>query len=138
MSIATTSNLRIVYAARKTSGAGVRTGVGMTMNSTTLAEAILQGYQGAQTSTTDQAENGGVVIWVGPRITNYNAMVGGYWFNKVSADGARTDESEARNCTITNVMPIATVTDIDLRGISGNASVTLGADEYQIHSFSSS
>jgi len=141
MSIATDSHLRIVYVGRKTAGAGVSTGVGMTMNSTTLAEALdysNSGYGGYVTYTTDQAENGGVTIWVGTRITNYNAMAGGYMFSKVSATGARAIDIEMRTMTNDNVMPIATVSAIGLRGISGNASVTLGADEFNIHSFSSS
>ena len=134
LSIATDLTIHLVVAHRKTSGAANDTALGLKLNSTTTGEAITSVRAFGLTSTTNQAESRFATCWIGPRLTNYNlqgSMVG-------IASFKANDVAVGTEPSSTAAQPIATITDIVIRGITDSASNTLGVDELNVYSLARS
>ena len=123
---------------RKTSGAANYTPCGYKMNSTTIGEATASNVRGWYSSGTNQAEDGGAWAIMGPRVTNYQAFARGLrssHTNGANVVGVNGTAAHLSQLTQDAIMPIATVTDFVIRGLTINASNTLGADELQLYSY---
>jgi hypothetical protein len=133
LSIGVTIPLLLVLSYRKTSGAAAKVGLGLKINSTVVHEATI-GLE--WTSVTDQAESGMAMFYIGPRVSNYLRGIMLYAASRVS--GGAQDLVNRVQPFQENDMPVATITDIIIRGISGSSSVTLGVNEVFIYSLPTS
>jgi len=127
MSIATNLPIEFHVIFRKTSGAASSGFIGLKLNATSVA--LANNYPIGKTSNTDQAESRHASGKLGPRIANY--LSAGTFVRSGTADGADTVGSGGMG---TADMPAATITDVIIRGIVYNTSVTLGADELHVYS----
>jgi len=119
---------------RKTTGAANGAGIGIKLNTTVVGEAHATNETLGKTSTTNQVENGSAYVMAGPRVTNYLRPVsGGFSSHSTITLFANTNSSGN-----TADLPTAEITDVIIRGISGNALVTLGADELHVYSYAAS
>tara|TARA_R110000824_G_scaffold325527_1_gene512426 strand:+ start:132 stop:923 length:792 start_codon:yes stop_codon:yes gene_type:complete len=138
LTIGATEPFLQMHNGRKTSGAANYTPCGYKMNSTTIGEATGSNVRGWYSSGTNQAEDGGAWAIMGPRVTNYQAFARGLrsaHYNGANAVGMNGTAAHLSQLTQDTVMPIATVTDFVIRGLTLNASNTLGADELQLYSY---
>lgn len=124
LNIPVTSGVKICGVARKTAGGAFFVAVGLKINSTVVQEASNGTNRVWVGSGTNQAEDGSFEINIAPRSANYLNSVTGSWMDNISGIGAAWIP-----LTATNPIPNATITSITLRGISGNAAVTLGVKE---------
>ena len=141
LTIGATEPFLQMHNGRKTSGAANYTPCGYKMNSTTIGEATGSNVRGWYSSGTNQAEDGGAWAIMGPRVTNYQAFSRGLRSSHISgtnAAGINGTAAHLSQMTTDAVMPIATVTDFVIRGLTLNASNTLGADELQLYSYAAS
>lgn len=125
----------IVGNARKTTGAAAGVGLGIKFNTTIANEAVV-GSRSLLVSNTGNniAGNGSFLAYIGPRVTNYlrgGARISGWGGTAV----ATTFEAWYVQ---TADIPTAAITSIVIRGISGNASVTLGCDEVFVYTLATS
>lgn len=124
--------VKLVY--RKTSGAAARGSFGMKLNATVLSEA--NSGTGAYTSSTDRAEDGMAWYELASRVANYTHILGyGYhaFITSTQAHAVSSGFPIGDNRAMDNAAPIATVTNVIVRGESGSGSVTAGVDE--VHAF---
>ena len=125
--------------ARKTTGAASWAACGLKLNTTVVGEAA-QNNKVFRSSNTNQAENGGGIFFLGPRLTNYTSMAARNSVTKVTASGMDvgnfltpselTDQGAA--------MITAEITSLIIRGILGSASITLGTDEVHVYELATS
>lgn len=117
---------------RKTAGAAVNFALGLKLNTTTVAGAVVGASRVATGSTTDQAEDGYMLLVIGPRIASYlrpgigffvTYSVGG---NVIKAQSGPFESADA---------PTGTITNVTIRAISGSSLVTVGVDELRVYSF---
>ena len=135
LSIATTSPITCLVAMRKTTGDAAAACLGLKLNTTVTGEATLGGpVEVLQFDTENTARGGSVHFWLGPRITDYNLVNSGSGF----APGTGSVVSVGTNPTITAAQPIATVTDVVIRGIVQSALITQGIDELQVETHATS
>lgn len=123
---------------RKTLGAAAAVGLGLTINTTVVAEAspgVTNRVYGS--SALNRAEQGGSLIFVGPRVTNYQMHVAAIHINHIVTDRVVATDQVPNDMVATALPPIATVTVVTIRAQSDSASITMGADELQIFNFAS-
>ena len=124
---ATPFDFWVVY--RKTTGAAANFGGGLKLNATVTEEASVGGYGICFGDTANAAQNGLNVTHIGPRVGSYlNPGWGQFRTAGVAASGTSPVDTTAP--------PTATITDVVIRAISGNAAVTVGMDELQVYSYS--
>jgi len=122
---------------RKTTGAAAAAGCGLKLNSTTVAEA--ESSSGSVTSVcgtcsaANQAESGEAVNWIAPIVTDYTfgASQGLYFGSNSSGSVVNFPQTVSSNGN----RPNATLTDVIIRGKTGNNAITLGADEAHLYSY---
>lgn len=135
LSITGSTPFEVHYNGRKSSGAANDTACGLKLNTTVTGEASTASNQrGLVTTTTDRAENGGVRIEIGPRITNYDAFGLHRYVVAIGSTGAIAGNSTTPGLTGSALFPTATITDVIIRGISDDALNTLGVDELHVYS----
>jgi hypothetical protein len=123
--------------ARKTTGASAATALGCKINSTTIGAASTSlRAQWGDSGANNRAEDGGFMSMFPARTAAYNQQG-----NNITAcyhsgnDVARQELSAvARSANF----PAAEMTDLVMLGISDSASNTLGADELEVYSFTTS
>ncbi len=123
LSIAAARALLITVNWRKTSGAGANAVFEIKLNSTVITGSIIT------TNSTDEAQSGIIVLYLGSRVTNY--LRSGFLIHTrlqagVPAVTLATEPSIDA--------PTATITDVVIRGQSGSGSVTHGLDELRVYS----
>lgn len=122
------------FAARKSTGAAVAVSCGLKLNTTVVKEASNSGNKGTwRTGATNIVEFGSHRGWIPGRAgTNYDRMGIGA---SVSYGAGTTQDSSGGNSICEGAdLVTAQITSITIRGISGNASTTLGTDELQVYS----
>lgn len=133
LSIAATRPILIIYNARKSSGAANAVGCGLKLNATVIAEANSTNRSGWISASTNEAQDGGAWIFLGPRLTNYQGFALGVFANKRSSDGANVQTAVLELLTATALLLTATITDVVIRAIS-DGTITLGVDELSVYS----
>jgi hypothetical protein len=113
------------FAGRKSAGAAASASAGLKINTTVTQEASTSGIWDA--GTANEAKSGTSFNTVSARVANY-LRTGANVF--ATSPGSR---SNIANVSETAAFPAATITDIVLRGISGDAAVTLGLDEAHVY-----
>ena len=140
LSVAAAEAFWFLYSARKTTGAAADVGCGTKLNTTLTSEAIAtdsnKGW--ATDAGLNRAEEGHSWWRVSARVTNYLAGIAGHYIRKQSATGVGAGGANQQHGTESALMPTAQITDVIIRGITGNASVTLGIDELQVYSLAAS
>lgn len=122
---------------RKSSGSASEADLGLKINSTTVIEASAATTALARTSASNQAEDGFFEIILGPRVTSYQSGILSLYSTKVSSTGAAAQAQAA--CTgLTALMPTDDITSITIRGISGNANVTLAVKFIEVFAYQKS
>ena len=127
-----------IGSARKTIGAAANAGLGLKENGTVVLEAVAAGSAKIwRADSTDEAEAGSFAFHVSPRLTSYldGNIVGAFRVLGGNTHrlyiGGPTDAQAASHVN-------AQLTDLILRGITGNASLTLAADELHAYSWAAS
>ena len=134
LTIAAATPIHIVTVGRKTSGAAAGAGLGIKLNTTVVSEADTVAALLILTGN-DQAETGGVCAVIPPRVTSY-LRTGCAFYNLYTT--ASIDSGTQPACGDNNDAPTASITDFVIRGISGNALVTLGSDELNVYTLATS
>ena len=114
-----TERLQIVLSYRKSAGAAALGGIGLKFNSTTVAAAT------TVTSSTNQAEDGIIVVTISPRSTSYLGGIAGYCRTVVSATGASALAHAFYPTSLSVPLLNASLTSVTLRGVVSSASITL-------------
>ncbi len=126
----------LIVNGRKTSGAAAEAHLGVTINSTVVGDPNDGGLANTwRSKNTNEAEEGGAIKHFGSRVTNYVTSIIG--ITRALTTGGVNRES-GNNATNTAAVPIATVDTVSILGNAVNGSQTLGADELQVYSFTSS
>jgi hypothetical protein len=136
LSIAAAEPYLLIGVARKTSGAAAGAGLGQTVNTTVVSEASPTAQTLCAFSTTNRIETGNFFVSMPGRVASYPRIGTGLAGRYIETGGISSAASTPGG--VTNDVPTAQITDIVIRGISGDAAITLGADELQIYSLSSS
>ena len=130
LSIATNIPIWFVVAFRKTTGAADDVAIGLKLNTTVTGEASTGGATPlGKTGTGNAAAARYASVMLSPRITNY--LRGAIGLAHGTED---TSVAVGTAPTVTADQPSATITDLIIRGITDNASNTLGADELHVNS----
>ena len=128
LSIAATKSIRITFNWRKTATNATAVGFGLKLNATTVITAVASGNGAAESTTTQQAEDGYTIIEIGPRRTNYLTGIVVMGGARVSGTGANGAAVQFRGSTMAAVLPTATITDVILTAINttsnNNAEIT--------------
>ncbi len=135
LSITVSTPIKLFVSGRSTGGAAAAVGLGLKLNATVVGEAVAGGVGAIWLSRGDDAvQSGAAQIYIGPRVTNHLRSGAGTY------NCFKTTSNEANHADIFNTAdaPAATITAIIFRGISGNGSVTLGADEAFVYSLATS
>ena len=140
LNITAGTRVRVVGKFRKTSGFAHRAGLGLKLNTTVVAEAPTNQAVGiATTDATDAAEDCIFELEFEVGESNYQTTVNGKFRCHNSSTGANISEGpESFTSQLTNLIPAATVTDIIIRGIVGNAAITLGVDDVRVYTYANS
>ena len=128
LSIATNVPVKILVAGRKTSGAASAAGLGLKVNATTTGEASTSVAGVLMFDSVNAAEARYSRVMLGPRITDYNTQGSAAG---LAAGLADTAVGIGTAPVGTAAQPIATVTDIVIRGITTTL-VTVAADELHV------
>jgi hypothetical protein len=135
LDIAAAEEFQYIVGGRKTSGAVDNAALGIKINTTVTGEALAA--TPARTwgsSTANVAQSGGGQGWFGSRVSNYQGCSGGN-ANAFGASGGNRASGSLSGLCESAVVPIATVTAVVIRGITDNASNTLGSDELHVYKF---
>ena len=127
LSIPATSPVMIIGNWRKSAGAAAAVGFGLKVNATVIGEASTSSAIVVNTNSTNQAQNGGFVVYLMPRRTDYQGGAFGY-FNPRKG-GTTTGNTPANDADI----PTDTITSIAIRAISGSASVTAAVTDVAVY-----
>ncbi len=127
LSIPATSPVMIVGNWRKTAGAAAAVGFGLKVNSTVVGEASVSSPIVANSTAANEAQTGGFVVFLMPRRTNYQGGAFGFYNQRRGATSS--GNTPANDADI----PIATITSIALRAISGSASVTAAITDVRVY-----
>jgi hypothetical protein len=138
LTLAAAEPFKFSVVGRKTSGAAENAALGYKLNTTVIAEAVATSRHPYNTGTSNQAEDGGATVTVSSRVTNYTHSAVGLRQNSVSATDAGVSNGAVTDMNRSAPHPTVEITSLIMRGISDSASNTLGADELQVYSFSSS
>lgn len=109
---------------RKTSGAAAFARIGLKINSTEVGN---HSTAPAVTSSNNQAEAGIAIIKIGPRVTNYSQAMLLFASNN-NTYGQKTLSDTA-------ALPIATITDIIIKGSVSSASITFYVKDVTVYTF---
>ena len=134
LTIAALEPCRFILGARKTTGAAAHSGLGLKINTTVTGEAINGTNALGNGSSSNQNVNGIVDLVISPRLTNYDLGVTGNYQGTDAATLVVQNLSQIARMVVTAAVPIATITDIVIRGITGSASITQAADEMHVYS----
>jgi len=133
LNIPATTPVLISFNYRKSAGHATGCAFGLKVNATVVSEAAIDLFPNnppPNTATPDAASDGQCLIYIGPRVTNFVSGAIGLW-----ATGSLVPV--LFNATGTNAFPLAIVTDIIIRGISGNVLSTHAVDELRVFTFPS-
>lgn len=134
LSIITTLPIQILVAGRKTTGAASGAAFGLKLNTTVVGEAVIGGVDRIlEFSTANEAVGKSAMVFLPQRITLYEGINSAFGL----ASGLGTAIAVGTTPTFTAAMPLATIADVIIRGIT-SASVTLGADELNVYTLSAS
>lgn len=139
LTVAAISPFMFINNGRKTSGAAARAQLGIKMNTTVVAEPASLSHNGWEATSADQAENGAFMLHQGARVTNYHG--GGMAQGKqlLAADATDLNDPTSWTGLWDTAAPVAVeITSLILRGITLNASQTLGADEMHVYEYATS
>ena len=134
LTIAALTPFMLALVHRKTSGAAASSNGGLKLNATVVAEAAGGLAKVFQTSATDRVERGYAMVHVGPRLTNYERSAVGVHGNYSSGILEVIDTAPVNSAD----MPTVEITDVIIRGLVSNASVTCAVDELHIYEFATS
>ena len=126
--------VHLVFNARKSSGAAAAPAVGLKVNATTTCDPTLGAAAVWGSGAGNETQDGFSHLWIGSRISNYDNAYGGTRGTRTSSTGSHVTAAVQQEASKTAKSPTATVTDLDLRGIS-DGTITLGIDEYHIYSY---
>ena len=129
LSIVVATPILVVFSYRKDAGAAADFGMGLIVNATVVAEAVVN--QKPDGSASAQAQDGLAAALIGPRNTNYRAASLGIFQTHISAGGSVTGGAWVP--AITAPWPAATITSIGVRGISGDGAMTVAARDLSIY-----
>jgi hypothetical protein len=135
LTIGVASPIMLMVSGRKTAGAADDVAMGLKLNSTILGEATTNTHAIWGSTTTNHIESGLVWIMIPPRNSAYPRAILGLR-EAYAADA--TGVTGPVNVTRDNDIPTATITDVVIRGITDNSSITLAADELHIYTLASS
>ena len=152
LSIAGADPIQIIYNGRRLSGGTNSTAhTGLKLNTTVIGEADStntpatgwghysdDGTGHGAGSITTSAHDGMAVIWLAARVTNYTNGAQGLLSNVLSTITDPTVARMAFEVTNDAAMPTATITDVVLRAVVGNANFSMGVDGIHIYSFATS
>jgi hypothetical protein len=130
----------IIMMANVRKGAGGAEGgeIGFTMNAVTVREAAAAVNTLWSSGGQNEAQDGGFVMHILPRATNYQqGLMGMMAAHRTggSIRGSRAGGAVALSAD----MPIASVTDMDLRGvISSGGNITVSVDHYHLYTLDNS
>jgi len=118
ISIAADAPIDVTFVGRRTtSGSAARPIAGFKINSTTVQEAAtangVNSYYDFQNSSL--AADGGGMILLLPRITNYQQGIIAHQFNSGAATGENSSGGQSIKPVIDALMPIATITSLTMR-----------------------
>ena len=117
LTIPATTGIVMVVVVRKDSAANAGA-FGLKVNATVVMEAVNGGASLARFDATAEAQSGVIVIFIGPRRTNYARVVTGAY----TLGGATTVVANiAPPVVLTAAVPVAEVTDLIIRGDSDGA-----------------
>lgn len=133
MSIGVGSPIRIWVAGRKTAGATAYAGLGLKINATVVGESSTSKAKIIRFGNADEAQSRTSTTWLPHRVSGYVAIGCGVGIASAYAGGAAV--TVGTQSTDTAALPLATITDVIIRGISASASITLAADELHVYSF---
>ena len=139
LTIAAAEPFTLIFDARKTTGATANAGIGLKLNSTVIVEATTTDMIWRANGSANEATSGSHNSITSPRIANYvdGGNMGGRG-TTVSAGQVYRQGDGVIGGNPTAAFITAEITSIILRGISGNGSVTLGADEMHAYSWATS
>lgn len=128
LSIAATTPVMIIVTYRKSAAAHTPT-IGLTINATVVIEAVYAGTGIGTFAATNEAQAGMTVLFLAPRRTNYDRGTTGNYFTggATAATGAALPGGVQ-----TAAMPIATITDVIIRGDSDGTN-TLGVQGVYVY-----
>ena len=130
LSIPATTPVMILISARQSASSGLASAIGLKINSTTIVEAN-HNTGGLLIFSADNAvASGGVVITLQPRRTNYDRGLNGTYYAS-SAFGSTVGVTP-NPVILSASMPVATITDIIIRGDS-NGTGTLGVQGVYVY-----
>lgn len=132
LNIAATTPVLVAGIFRKTSGAAAASGLGLVINATTVEEAATTNAL-LNSSAGNQAEDGAFWWYIPPRATNYTQGLMGINIIRPSSGGTTVGNSGVVSISLDAGAPIATITSITIRGISGDAAVTTAVDEVRVY-----
>lgn len=124
---------------RKTGGAAASIALGLKLNTTVVTEAVTTNSPTlvAVTSGVDQVELGAAQCFIGARVTSYLTSATGT-YSTIDAGRFNVNNVVSTPVGKTADAPTADITTVVMRGISGNALVTAGADELQVYAYATS
>src|SRR3990167_4365375 len=131
LSIPAGAPFKIIFVYRKTSGAAAAVGFGVKLN----GNFVVSGST-ALTSTTNQAEDGFMIVEIGPRITNYVCAVMRSFTCYVTATGAVAASGGPVSEGLSAVMPVATITGIIFTIKLDSVLITGGIGAAHIYTYS--
>lgn len=130
LSIPATTPVMILISVRQSASPGLASAIGLKINSTTIVEANHNAGGLLIFSADNAVASGGVVITLQPRRTNYDRGLNGTYYSS-SAFGGSTGVIPSP-VVLSASMPVATITDIIIRGDS-NGTGTLGVQGVYVY-----
>ncbi len=126
LSIPVTTPFMIMFGARKSGGVGSELSLGLKINSTIIFEAVMGNGRLVSFPSTNEAQNGQVVLTFGARYTNYENVITGT-ASLVGATGSTRVvlPSSGVSTLYAAPIPLDTITSITIRGDSDGTN-TLG------------
>jgi len=137
LTIQTTEAALLCVSYRKSTGAADDTALGLKLNTTVTSEAVSGGLRVGDTTTSNVAQLGGSLIFLTPRVTNYTEGGAGFYGTYQTGGNGKLTNS-INNPFQSAASPAVEITDVVWRGITDNASNTLGADESHAYSLAAS
>jgi hypothetical protein len=135
LTIQTTEPQFIIGLGRKTAGHASSASLGMKQNSTVIGEAATAANSVWQTGSVNEIQEGSFFLCFGSRVANYERE--GTGATSVYSSSAAVNFFVTKTGQTADI-PTAEITAVVLRGLVGNASITLGADEMQVYSLAAS
>ena len=137
LTIAAAEPFELLLSARKTSGFAADAALGLRLNDTVVDTPSTSGSGIWVATGTDENQNGGTNVLVRPRVTNYLSGSQHKSSTRTAAGGFKHSTFFTDSMNIAD-NPSGIIADVDVRGMSGNAGVTLGVDEQHVYSWATS